>query len=207
MRLGPSDSGAYDAASARKAGGAAHVACSLVSPLLGAVRARLILSCRLATFASSPRCAASTLHRPTTQREPLRPRLHLFRPCAVALQRGVEVRRDLLRPCIPARCRQSLRLLGYSCPNKSSRLRPRLGVNRAPHGARGSKEAMGFEDDLRRIEEHVAEARRLVQRQKGLIIRLRAGSSTWDAQRILSLLESNLRRLEEHRDRLRDQQN
>jgi len=73
--------------------------------------------------------------------------------------------------------------------------------------ARGTKEAMGFEDDLRRIDEHIAEARRLVQRQKGLIIRLRAGSSTWDAQRILWQLEANLRRLEEHRDRLRDQQN
>jgi hypothetical protein len=49
---------------------------------------------------------------------------------------------------------------------------------------------MGFEDDLRRAEEHVAEARRLVHRQKGLIIRLRAtGVSTWDAQRILWLLE------------------
>ena len=65
----------------------------------------------------------------------------------------------------------------------------------------------GTSDDLRRIDEHIAEARRLVQRQKGLIIRLRAGSSTWDAQRVLWLLEANLRRLEEHRDRLRDQQN
>ena len=73
--------------------------------------------------------------------------------------------------------------------------------------ARGTKEAMGFEDDLRRIDEHIAEARRLVQRQKGLIIRLSTGSSTWDAQRILWLLEANLRRLEEHRDRLRGQQN
>jgi hypothetical protein len=63
---------------------------------------------------------------------------------------------------------------------------------------------MSFEDDLRRLEEHVAEARRIVQRQKGLIVRLRAaGVNTLDAQRILWLLESNLRRLEEHRDRLR----
>ena len=63
---------------------------------------------------------------------------------------------------------------------------------------------MGFEDDLRRVEEHVADARRIVHRQKGLIIRLRdSGVSTLDAQRILWLLESNLRRLEEHRDRLR----
>ena len=49
---------------------------------------------------------------------------------------------------------------------------------------------MTLEDDLRRVEEDVAEARRLVQRQKGLIIRLRAaGVSTWDAQRILWLPE------------------
>jgi hypothetical protein len=63
---------------------------------------------------------------------------------------------------------------------------------------------MSFEDDLRRVEEHLAEARRLAQRQKGLIVRLRAaGANTLDAQRILWLLESNLRRLEQHRDRLR----
>ena len=64
--------------------------------------------------------------------------------------------------------------------------------------------AMSFEDDLRRVEEHVVEARRFLQQQKGLIIRLRAaGVNTLDAQRILWLLESNLRRFEEHRDRLR----
>jgi hypothetical protein len=63
---------------------------------------------------------------------------------------------------------------------------------------------MGFEDDLRRVEEHVAEARRFVQRQKGLIVRLRAaGVNTLDAQRTLWLLESNLRRLEQHRDPLK----
>jgi hypothetical protein len=63
---------------------------------------------------------------------------------------------------------------------------------------------MSVEDDLRRIEEHVAEARRLVQQQKGLIIRLgAAGVNTLDAQKILWLLESNLRRLEGHRDQLR----
>ena len=66
---------------------------------------------------------------------------------------------------------------------------------------------MSFEDDLRRVEEHVAEARRMVHRQKGLIVRLRAeGVSTLDAQRVLWLLESNLRRLEEHGDRLRANQ-
>jgi hypothetical protein len=62
--------------------------------------------------------------------------------------------------------------------------------------------------DLHRIDEYIAEARRMAQRQNGLIIRLQAaGVSTWGAQRILWLLESNLRRLEEHRDRVRDQQN
>jgi hypothetical protein len=44
---------------------------------------------------------------------------------------------------------------------------------------------MSFEDDLHRIEGHVAEARRLVQQQKGFITRLRAaGVDTWDAQKI-----------------------
>ena len=39
---------------------------------------------------------------------------------------------------------------------------------------------MSFEDDLRRVEEHLAEARRLVQRQKGLIVGLRAaGAIHW----------------------------
>jgi hypothetical protein len=63
---------------------------------------------------------------------------------------------------------------------------------------------MAQEDDLRRLEEHIAKARRLVHRQKGLIIRISAaGVSTLDAHRILWLLESNLKRLEEHRDRLK----
>jgi hypothetical protein len=40
--------------------------------------------------------------------------------------------------------------------------------------------------DLRRAEELVAEGRRVVQQQKGRIIRLRAaGVDTWDAQRTL----------------------
>jgi hypothetical protein len=70
-----------------------------------------------------------------------------------------------------------------------------------------ARPAMSFEDALRRVEEHVAEARRMVHQQKGLIVRLRAaGVSTLDAQRVLWLLESNLRRLEEHGDRLRANQ-
>jgi hypothetical protein len=63
---------------------------------------------------------------------------------------------------------------------------------------------MAQEDDLRRLEERIAEARRLVHRQRGLITRIStAGVGTLDAHRILWLLESNLKRLEEHRDRLR----
>ena len=64
---------------------------------------------------------------------------------------------------------------------------------------------MEFMDDLRRVEGHIAEARRFVQRQKGLVIRVRAaGVNTFDAQSIRSLLESNLKRLEDHRDWLRN---
>ena len=63
---------------------------------------------------------------------------------------------------------------------------------------------MDYENDLRRVEEHVAEVLCMVRRQSVLIIRLRtAGVSTLDARRKPWLLESNLRRLEEHRDRLR----
>ena len=49
------------------------------------------------------------------------------------------------------------------------------------------KEAMGFEDDLRRVEEHVAEARRTVQRQKGLIIRLRAAGVNAGARSVVAV--------------------
>ena len=62
------------------------------------------------------------------------------------------------------------------------------------------------ENDLRRAEELLAEGRRIVQRQKGRIVRLRAaGIDTWDAQRTLHLFEATLRRFEEHRDILKDQ--
>jgi len=63
---------------------------------------------------------------------------------------------------------------------------------------------MDTENDLRRVEELVAEGRRAVHQQKGRVIRLRAaGVDTWDVQRVLHLLEANLRRLEEHRDVLK----
>jgi hypothetical protein len=56
-------------------------------------------------------------------------------------------------------------------------------------------------NDLRRAEEHVADARRIVQQQKGRIVRLKTkGEDTSDAERALRLFESNLRRFEEHRD-------
>jgi hypothetical protein len=55
--------------------------------------------------------------------------------------------------------------------------------------------------DLRRAEEHVTEGRRIVQMQKGRIVRLKAaGVDTSNAECTLRLFESNLRRFEEHRD-------
>jgi hypothetical protein len=63
---------------------------------------------------------------------------------------------------------------------------------------------MDSENDLRRAEELVAEGRRIVQQQKGLIVRLRAaGVDTLEAERTLRLFEANLRRFEEHRDALK----
>jgi hypothetical protein len=63
---------------------------------------------------------------------------------------------------------------------------------------------MDSENHLRRAEEVVAEGRRIVQQQKGRIIRLKAaGVDTWDAERALRLFEANLRRFEEHRDVLK----
>ena len=63
---------------------------------------------------------------------------------------------------------------------------------------------MDSANDLRRAEELVAEGRRIVQQQKGLIVRLRAaGMDTWEAERTLRLFEANLRRFEEHRDALK----
>jgi hypothetical protein len=49
----------------------------------------------------------------------------------------------------------------------------------------------------------VEEAQRIVWEQKGRIIRLRAaGRATWDAERILQLLEANLQNLREHKHTL-----
>jgi hypothetical protein len=63
---------------------------------------------------------------------------------------------------------------------------------------------MASENDLRRAEELVAEGRRIVQQQKGRIIRLRAaGIDTWNAQKTLHLFEANLQRFEVHRDFLK----
>jgi hypothetical protein len=63
---------------------------------------------------------------------------------------------------------------------------------------------MDSENDLHRAERLVAEGQRIVQQQKGLIIRLRAaGLDTWDAERALHLFEANLQRFEEHRDILK----
>ena len=58
-------------------------------------------------------------------------------------------------------------------------------------------------DRLSRAKCLVEEAQRIVWEQKGRIIRLRAaGHDTWDAQRILQLLEANLQNLREYKHRL-----
>jgi hypothetical protein len=63
---------------------------------------------------------------------------------------------------------------------------------------------MDSASNLRRADELVAEGRRIVQQQKGLIVRLRAaGVDTWEAETALRLFEANLRRFEEHRDFLK----
>ena len=54
--------------------------------------------------------------------------------------------------------------------------------------------------DVDHLECLVDEARRMVWEQKGRTIRLReAGRDTWDAQRVLLLLEANLQKLQEHK--------
>jgi hypothetical protein len=60
------------------------------------------------------------------------------------------------------------------------------------------------ESDLGRAEELVLEARRIVQEQKGLIIRLRGtGAHTSSAEMTLRFFERNLRRFQEYRDLLK----
>ena len=60
------------------------------------------------------------------------------------------------------------------------------------------------ESDLCRAEELVLEARRIVQQQKGLIVRPRAaGADTSSAEMTLRLFERNERRFQEYRDLLK----
>jgi hypothetical protein len=55
-----------------------------------------------------------------------------------------------------------------------------------------------------RAEELVLEARRIVQQQKGLIVRLRAaGAETSNAAMTLRYFEKNLRHFQEYRDLLK----
>jgi hypothetical protein len=62
-------------------------------------------------------------------------------------------------------------------------------------------------DDLTKATCHVEEARRIVWRQKGRIIRLRsAGVDTLDAETTLRLLEANLQTFEDHRRALESEQ-
>lgn len=62
-------------------------------------------------------------------------------------------------------------------------------------------------DDLIKATCHVEEARRIVWRQKGRIVRLRsAGVNTLDPETTLRLLEANLRTFEDHRRALEAEQ-
>ena len=57
------------------------------------------------------------------------------------------------------------------------------------------------ENDLHRAEELISEARRIVQQQKGLIVRLRrAKADTSNAEMMLRFFERNLRLLQVYRD-------
>jgi hypothetical protein len=60
------------------------------------------------------------------------------------------------------------------------------------------------ENDLDRAQVLVLEARRIVQQQKGLIVRLRAaGADTSSAEMTLRFFEKNLRRFQEYRELLK----
>ena len=62
-------------------------------------------------------------------------------------------------------------------------------------------------DDLTKATLRVEEARRIVWRQKGRIVRLRsAGVETLDAETTLRLLEANLQTFEDHRRALEPRQ-
>jgi hypothetical protein len=60
------------------------------------------------------------------------------------------------------------------------------------------------ENDLDRAQVLVLEARRIVQQQKGLIVRLRAAwADTSSAEMTLRFFEKNLRRFQEYRELLK----
>jgi hypothetical protein len=62
---------------------------------------------------------------------------------------------------------------------------------------------MADEDDLRRVEEHIADARRLVHRQKGLITRARGWRRDVGCPKSTVAPGIQPETLEEHRDRLK----
>ena len=68
--------------------------------------------------------------------------------------------------CIHAPSRQFGSVAGYA------KTTPKAG-GRAPYSAAGTGDPLlSFENDLRRVEEHIVEARRFVQQQKGIVVRL-----------------------------------
>jgi hypothetical protein len=78
-------------------------------------------------------------------------------------------------------------------------------LNRDSPGARkGARLTQKHKSDLQRANELVLEACRIVQQQKGLIVRLRAaGADTSNAELTHRFFEDNLRRFQEYRDLLK----
>jgi hypothetical protein len=69
---------------------------------------------------------------------------------------------------------------------------------------RGARLTGEHGSDLHRANELVLEARRIVQQQKGLIVRLRSARvDTTNAELMLRFFENNLRRFQEYRDLLK----
>ena len=79
-----------------------------------------------------------------------------------------------------------------------------ISIGGAPNKMSGVEHVLGdYGNDLHRANEVVLDASRIVQQQKGLIVRLgAAGVDTSNAELTLRFLEKNLRRFQEYRDAL-----
>jgi hypothetical protein len=163
------------------------------------VQGRVWLGCRIATPWSGRR----------TEREAPLAALRRLRTIVVHEIQELETSEALARltgaKISPRTCQAGVKATFHptSARRKPSRQRSAKGNKRT---LRSNRTMPGDDHDLRRAEEHVAEARRIVHQQKGLIVRLKAaGINTSDAERILQVLQSNLKVFEEHRDALKKQ--